>query len=225
MVRAGDITVGSQQIDGVLCQTRCSHLLAPGERMQRDPARLAQVGDRRPTARRTREPASRVQRAARNCRPCRCRPSLTQGSRSPACTLPAAPLLSALARYSIAVCEIVRNMKRRIDASENSAGMTRGTMCVRTQRARGVSLVTSWNARSVVATSRFAKAMRSGSKVSSSLGAAQPCTTAASFHARLTASPSPVFMPWAPTGLWMCAASPSRKARPARKCAATRWCT
>ena len=28
----------------------------------------------------------------------------------------------------------------------------------------------------------------------------------------------PVFMPWPPAGLWICAASPSRKARPLRKC-------
>src|SRR5204863_2080144 len=35
----------------------------------------------------------------------------------------------------------------------------------------------------------------------------------------------PVFMPCPPTGLWMCAASPSRNARPLRNRSATRWCT
>mmetsp|Transcript_19010 Transcript_19010/g.38525 ORF Transcript_19010/g.38525 Transcript_19010/m.38525 type:complete len:211 (-) Transcript_19010:576-1208(-) len=34
--------------------------------------------------------------------------------------------------------------------------------------------------------------------------------TAASFHARLAASCSPVFIPCAPAGLWQCAASPAR---------------
>ncbi len=35
----------------------------------------------------------------------------------------------------------------------------------------------------------------------------------------------PVFIPWPPTGLWTCAASPSRKARLSRKRGATRWWT
>ena len=51
---------------------------------------------------------------------------------------------------------------------------------------------------------------------------ARPDTTSASFHARLYASCRPVFMPCAPTGLWMCAASPSRKQRRSRKRAARR---
>lgn len=34
------------------------------------------------------------------------------------------------------------------------------------------------------------------------------------------ASCRPVFMPCPPIGLWMCAASPSRKQRPSRKCSA-----
>ena len=45
--------------------------------------------------------------------------------------------------------------------------------------------------------------------------------TAASFQARFTASPIPVFIPWPPTGLWMWAASPSRNARPFRKLCVT----
>ena len=32
-------------------------------------------------------------------------------------------------------------------------------------------------------------------------------------------------MPCPPTGLWMCAASPRRNARPLRNSSATRWCT
>ena len=52
--------------------------------------------------------------------------------------------------------------------------------------------------------------------------AAPPFSTAASFQARFTASPMPVFIPWPPTGLWTWAASPSRNARPCRKLCATR---
>ena len=56
-------------------------------------------------------------------------------------------------------------------------------------------------------------------------GAARPPRTAASFHARFTASPIPVFIPWPPAGLWTCPASPARKTRPSRKWSATRWWT
>ena len=49
------------------------------------------------------------------------------------------------------------------------------------------------------------------------LASASPVTTSASFHARLYASCRPVFIPCAPAGLWMCAASPSRKQRRSRK--------
>ena len=45
------------------------------------------------------------------------------------------------------------------------------------------------------------------------IGAAR---TAASFQPRFTASPMPVFMPWAPAGEWTCAASPARNTRPTR---------
>ncbi len=40
--------------------------------------------------------------------------------------------------------------------------------------------------------------------------------TAASFQARLTASCTPVFMPWPEAGLWTWAASPATKQRPER---------
>ena len=46
--------------------------------------------------------------------------------------------------------------------------------------------------------------------------ACTPLQNGGEFQARFTASPMPVFMPCPPTGLWMCAASPSRKARPLR---------
>src|SRR6266540_1341199 len=57
----------------------------------------------------------------------------------------------------------MRNMKRRAALNENTAGATAGTMFRRTLRAIALSLVTPVNARSVVATRRRAKAMRSGS--------------------------------------------------------------
>jgi len=44
----------------------------------------------------------------------------------------------------------------------------------------------------------------------------QPRTTSASFHPRCHASWIPVFIPFAPTGLWMCPASPAKKIRPFR---------
>ena len=87
----------------------------------------------------------------------------SHGNRSPARMPPAAPELSALSRYSIAVCEIVRNMNRRIGVSANNRGITAGTTRVRMKRAIGPSLVTAWNARSVVAINRCANAIRSGS--------------------------------------------------------------
>ena len=66
---------------------------------------------------------------------------------------------------------------------------------VRTSSASGPDRIANVNTRSVVATSRRANAIRSGSYVSSRLSAALPFSTAASFHARFTASPIPVFMP------------------------------
>ena len=92
-------------------------------------------------------------------------------------------------------------MRRRKRLIVKSAGTTRGTTFTRTRRATGPLLVTIVNARSVVATSRFAKASRSGAYVASTRSLARPAITAASFHARFTESPIPVFIPCPPTGL------------------------
>ena len=45
-------------------------------------------------------------------------------------------------------------------------------------------------------------------------GPPQPCSTAASFHDRSMASPTPLFMPSPPVGITRCTASPARKTRP-----------
>ena len=50
--------------------------------------------------------------------------------------------------------------------------------------------------------------------VEQAVGGARPATARASFQARLYASWMPVFMPCAPVGGWMCAASPATKTRP-----------
>ena len=47
---------------------------------------------------------------------------------------------------------------------------------------------------------------------------ARPAAVAPSFQPRFTASCRPVFMPWAPAGEWVCAASPASSIRPARYC-------
>ena len=67
---------------------------------------------------------------------------------------------------------------------------------------------------------RSAECRRSGSYESSTRSSTVPWITPPSFQARFTASWMPVFMPWEPAALKMCAASPTRKQRPARKAAA-----
>ena len=97
------------------------------------------------------------------------------------------------------------------------------TMRVRNSPASQLSETTSENARSVVLQQALRRPgcarprrCRAGRR------RRRPATTSASFHARLYASCRPVFMPCAPTGLWMCAASPSRKQRRSRNRSARR---
>ena len=183
--------------------------------MQRDPARLAQsatVG--RGLAVDVHLPVERAS-GAKLSLPCRV-PSRPRAAGRRRARCRRCPSLSAL-------CAILdRGLRNRAEHEaphrrqrEQRRHDPRHDVRAHPARASGVSLVTSCE-RAVgrrdepLARRRCARARRcrAGAR------AAQPCRTAASFQARLTASPMPVFMPWPPTGLWMCAASPSRNARP-----------
>jgi hypothetical protein len=62
----------------------------------------------------------------------------------------------------MAIWETMRNISRRTPGRRTATGSTRGKILVRTTRALEVGLVAMVKARSVVAMSRRAKAMRSG---------------------------------------------------------------
>ena len=67
------------------------------------------------------------------------------------------------------------------------------------------------------------RSISSAPKLSSSRSLPCPRTARSSFHARFHTSCSPVFIPWPPNGLWMCAASPATKMRPTRRWRVCRW--
>jgi hypothetical protein len=116
----------------------------------------------------------------------------------------------------MASCEMARNMYARARLAFSASGASRDAILVRMNGNGGAVDVEIVKARSVKRSTRRPTGARSGSYVSSSAGSARPPVTRPSFHPRFTASWMPVFMPWAPAGLWMCAASPARNTRPAR---------
>ena len=79
-----------------------------------------------------------------------------------------------------------------------------------------------WSAPACAARRRGGAGARSGRARRRS---ASPRMILISLSARLKASWMPLFMPMAPIGLFTCAESPARIARPVRNFFATRWCT
>ena len=202
--------------------------------MPRPPREDVQRRDRARATHAPRRSASRlavdvhlpVQRraAARSCRrpPC---VGATHGSRSPPCTAPGASRAQRAAAIVDAVCETVRN----IDAPHRAlnAGADRHDARHQAAPARAARAAPSLRDERERAIRRRDQAPREGDAlglvaVEQRAPARAPQHVAASFHARFTASPMPVFMPWPPTGLWMCAASPSEEGAPAAEVIARR---
>ena len=220
-VGEGYVAVRSQQVDSITRKSRRTHLVAPARRVQCDAARLASVDDGR--GGRSVDVHLPVERGewGEIVVP-------AVGRREPDPRQPIAgvhPSSGAAAECAVTIFD--RGLRNR--AEHESAHPRKRERRWQDERqhvnadpARQRSIA---GCQLECALGRGDQSLRESNAlgyVSSKRGEAQPCTTAASFHPKLNASPSPVFMPWAPTGLWMFAASPSRNARPVRKCAATR---
>ena len=126
---------------------------------------------------------------------------------------------SGPSRYSIPISDTNRNANVRSRSPPIASGTMRGISTRRSHATAAlldIARVNSPKIRSVPRSSAWPTGHRSASYVSSSVACAAPRSTSASFQPRFHASCIPVFIPCAPTGLWMCAASPTTKTRPLR---------